>query len=228
MTDVNHIDDTLDLNRRAQCHAALSDVGRLAIVDELRRSDRTPSDLGRLIGVSSNLLAHHLDLLESAGLIGRSKSTGDGRRRYVYLIHDSLALFVRPSPVVAQPALFVCTQNSARSQLAAALWTSLTGEPSQSAGTKPAKRVHRLAISAARRVGLTIEDTPPRHLDTIEPRPRLVITVCDEVHEELSTPENWLHWSVPDPVADRRPAAFDASLRNLRERMIALIGPVAA
>jgi ArsR family transcriptional regulator, arsenate/arsenite/antimonite-responsive transcriptional repressor / arsenate reductase (thioredoxin) len=217
-----------DITRRAQCHAALADPGRLAIVDELLKSDRTPSELGRLIGAPSNLLAHHLDTLETAGLIGRTRSTGDARRRYVHVIHDALPSFSAGSRIAAQPALFLCTRNSARSQLAAALWTAITGKPAQSAGTRPADHIHKLAVSAARRVGLTIGDTPPRHINSLTARPGLTITVCDQVHEELDPPAEWLHWSLPDPVADGHAAAFDASVRTIRKRISALLGPVAA
>src|SRR3954452_9874184 len=112
-----------DLARRARRHAALGDPVRLAIVDELVRSDRAPMELRDRFALESNLLAHHLDVLEAAGLIGRSRSSGDGRRRYVHLLPAALELL---GPVtVPRPArvLFVCTANSARSQLAAALWT---------------------------------------------------------------------------------------------------------
>ena len=225
MTDPNLQSDIV---QRAQRHAALADPGRLAIVDELLTSDRTPSELGRLIGAPSNLLAHHLETLETAGLIGRTRSNGDARRRYVHLIHDHLPGFTCGARIAPQAALFVCTQNSARSQLAAALWTTMTGKAAQSAGTRPADHVHKLAMSAARRAGLSVSDCTPRHLDSIDKRPPLTITVCDQVHEELDPPPDWLHWSLPDPVADGHAAAFDATIRVLRQRITALLGPIAA
>ena len=52
---------------RAAIHAALGDAHRLAIVEALRLSDRAPSELGVALGVPSNLLAHHVDVLEGAG-----------------------------------------------------------------------------------------------------------------------------------------------------------------
>ena len=161
-------------------------------------------------------------------MIGRTRSSGDARRRYVHVIHDSLPGFASGSRIAAQSALFVCTQNSARSQLAAALWTAITAKPALSAGTRPADHVHRLAVSAAHRAGLTLGDPTPRHLDNVAPRPSLTITVCDQVHEELDPPIDWLHWSLPDPVAVGRAAAFDACVRTQRQRITALLGPVAA
>lgn len=105
---------------RAAVHAALGEPVRLAIVDELAASDRSPKELGERLGIPSNLLAHHLDVLEAVGLIKRSASAGDGRRKYIRLDHRPLA---NPAIGGREPrgeVLFLCTHNSARSQLAAA------------------------------------------------------------------------------------------------------------
>ena len=61
----------------------------------------------------------------------------------------------------------MCTHNSARSQLAAALWTQLTNQPADSAGTHPAARVHPGAVAAARRAGLDLTDARPKLLDDV-------------------------------------------------------------
>jgi ArsR family transcriptional regulator, arsenate/arsenite/antimonite-responsive transcriptional repressor / arsenate reductase (thioredoxin) len=216
------VDHRLEL--RAARHAALGDPVRLAIVDELASSDRSPVELRRLVGLESNLLAHHLDVLESVGMISRSRSSGDARRRYVHLVHDSLDDVSPGKRIVPVSALFVCTRNSARSQLAAALWRSLAGLPAESAGTHPADRVHPGAVAAAKRAGLDISMSTPRLLDQFGTLPDLVVTVCDQAHEELAPDGAWLHWSVPDPIADGRPAAFDAALDELRQRIGLLIG----
>jgi ArsR family transcriptional regulator, arsenate/arsenite/antimonite-responsive transcriptional repressor / arsenate reductase (thioredoxin) len=208
---------------RARRHAALGDPTRLAIVDELAASDRAPVELQRLAGIASNLLAHHLDVLEQVGLITRSRSSGDGRRRYVHLNRDALEDLVPGHRVSAQVALFVCTHNSARSQLAAALWTQLTNHPADSAGTRPALRVHPGAVAAARRCGLDLTDARPKRLTDLDARPALVVTVCDRAHEELDPDPAWLHWSIPDPVAAPRRAAFDATVTELRARITGLL-----
>ena len=212
------------LELRAARHAALGDPIRLAIVDELALSDRAPIELRRLVGLESNLLAHHLDVLESVGMINRSRSSGDGRRRYVHLLRDSLRDLSPGRKVVPGRALFVCTRNSARSQLAAALWRSLTGAPAASAGTHPAARVHPGAIAAAKRAGMDISGSMPRTLERVGKLPGIVVTVCDQAHEELAPDDTWLHWSVPDPVTVGSRAAFDAALAELRERIGVLIG----
>ena len=212
------------LESRAARHAALGDPARLAIVDELHQSDRAPVELRRLLGIESNLLAHHLDVLESVGMINRSRSSGDGRRRYVHLLRDSLHDLSPGRRTLPARALFVCTRNSARSQLAAALWWSIAGVPAESAGTHPAARVHTGAIAAAKRAGLDISRAIPRTLDGVRNRPAIVVTVCDQAHEELAPDDTWLHWSVPDPVTDGSSAAFDATVAELRERIGVLIG----
>lgn len=207
------------VEERAAVHAALGDPVRLAMVDELAVADRSPVELRRLVGIESNLLAHHLDVLEGVGLIERSRSSGDGRRRYVHLVRDHLHGLVPGRPVGVGPALFICSANSARSQLAAALWRDLTGAPADSAGTHPAERVHPAAVAAAARAGLDLSGAEPRELTPGEQLPSLVITVCDRAHEEVAGDGSWLHWSIPDPVSVGTKAAFDEALHELRERI---------
>lgn len=215
-------DATSDLRRRAAIHAALGEPARLALVEELTVSDRSPTELATLLGLGSNLLAHHLDVLEAAGVVRRSSSAGDGRRKYVRLapgIASRLLIGGRPP---RGEMLFLCTHNSARSQLAAAMWSSRTGEPASSAGTTPAKRVHRGAIAAARRAGLSLEGATPQHLSTI-PESVQVVTVCDRAHEQLVAKPDWWHWSIADPAVSGNAAAFDTVVEALESRIDALV-----
>jgi ArsR family transcriptional regulator, arsenate/arsenite/antimonite-responsive transcriptional repressor / arsenate reductase (thioredoxin) len=216
--------DNATIEMRAARHAALGDSVRLAIVDELAVSDRAPVELRRLVGIESNLLAHHLDVMESVGMIRRSQSSGDGRRRYIHLVPATLEGLCPAGRIASRRALFVCTRNSARSQLAAALWRSLAGVPAESAGTHPAHRIHPGALAVAKRAGLDLSGSIPRTLDEVGKIPRLVITVCDQAHEELTPNDTWLHWSVADPVVEGSRAAFDAALAELRERIGMLVG----
>ena len=216
--------DPLDL--RAHRFAALGDVLRLRIVDELCVSDRSPIELRRLLNIESNLLTHHLDILEGAGLVVRSRSSSDGRRRYVRLSHVAYgALQLRPM-IQRQRASFICTANSARSQLAAAMWRSLTGAPADSAGTHPADRVHPGALAAAQRFGLDLGVAQPRPMSPSQ-LPALVVTVCDRAHEELGARAGWVHWSVPDPVPQDSTDAFNATVRELTERIQFTVAPAA-
>jgi protein-tyrosine-phosphatase/DNA-binding HxlR family transcriptional regulator len=208
------------IEQRAALHAALGEAVRLAIVEDLAVSDRAPSALAGRFGLTGNLLAHHLDVLERVGLIERTVSSGDRRRRYVRLcthaLRDVAVATARPR---AGRALFVCTHNSARSQMAAALWRKRTGGDATSAGTHPAERVHPGAVAAARRAGLDLTGAVPRPLEPADLRTDLVVTVCDRAHEELDSPAEWLHWSVPDPVDVGTARAFDAALREIDQRI---------
>lgn len=213
-------------NQRVAVHAALADGIRLAVVDELALSDRAPSELRRRLGIESNLLAHHLGVLERVGLVERLASAGDRRRKYLRLVPEVLALAWEPAVrLTADGILFVCTANSARSQLAAALWNAAHDVLATSAGTHPAWRVHPEALRAGARAGLDLAGAVPRSLDDLAHVPDLVVTVCDLAREELARrpPKAViLHWSVPDPAEDGRPAAFDAAVRRLSGRVHAL------
>lgn len=211
-----------EIDARAARHAALGDPVRLAIVDELRMSDRSPVDLRERLGIESNLLTHHLDVLEQVGLIERTRSSGDGRRRYVHLLSDAVP-FVDPCcEVTLGSALFVCTANSARSQLAAALWEAETGHRARSAGTEPAEAVATGAVAAAARAGLDLAHATPTDLTSIGRRPALVVTVCDRAHERLDAESEWLHWSITDPVPVGSAEAFDRVVDELRDRIARL------
>lgn len=215
------------LERRAAIHHALGEPHRLAVVDALRLSDRSPSELRQLTELPSNLLAFHLDVLEAAGLVTRRRSEGDARRRYVSLQPGALAGVAPAVSVTAERVVFVCTRNSARSQLAAALWERRTGLPRLSAGTAPADRVHPLAVVVGAHHGLTVGDTP-RHLDDLDVVPDLVVSVCDRAREgrrSWSAPQ--LHWSVPDPVRGERDA-FERAFAQLDERVARLAGAAGA
>jgi ArsR family transcriptional regulator, arsenate/arsenite/antimonite-responsive transcriptional repressor / arsenate reductase (thioredoxin) len=211
------------IERQAAVHAALGEPVRLAIVEQLAISDWAPSALSAQFGLTGNLLAHHLDVLERVGLITRQVSAGDRRRRYVRLERRLLGdLAVGTHGRRGGRAVFVCTKNSARSQLAAALWRNRTGDDATIAGTHPADRVHPGAVGAAKRAGLDIQGARPRALRRADTRVDVVVTVCDRAHEELDASPEWLHWSIPDPVEAGRDRAFDATLAELDHRIAAI------
>lgn len=214
------------LAARAAMHAALGDPVRLAVVDDLVASDRSPKELCARLGLASNLLAHHLDVLEEVGLVVRVTSAGDRRRKYVRLVREPLASLGIGPRRPRGDVLFLCSHNSARSQLAAALWRARTGRPAASAGTHPAPRVHRGAVAAARRAGLDLAGAEPTALGPI-PADTQVVTVCDRAHEELEPAADWWHWSIPDPVETGTAAAFDAVVTDLEARIAAITPPPA-
>ena len=211
---------TMEVADRARMHAALADPHRLAIVDSLALGDRTPRELGELVSLPTNLLAHHLRVLDEAGLIERRASSGDGRRRYVLLRPDRLGALVPALAVAGGTVLFVCTHNSARSQFAAALWHVRTGEDADSAGADPAPRVHPAAVRAARPLGVDLAGRTPKGYEDVAAAPDLVVSVCDRAREAgVPFDAAALHWSVPDPVADGRRTAFDAAFAEICQRV---------
>lgn len=206
-----------EIERRAARHAALADPARLRIVDLLGLGDHSPSELQSALDVSSSLLAHHLNALDEAGLIERSRSEADRRRSYVRLVPHAFDDLVPSSSARVERVVFVCSANSARSQLAEALWRTLSGIPVASAGTHPAVAIHPGAIDVARRHGLAL-DGAPTPLTEVLRTGDFLITVCDVAHEEIPG-EVRAHWSVPDPVRVGSPEAFTAAYDELARRI---------
>jgi protein-tyrosine-phosphatase len=197
------------------------------IADALALSDRTPGELRHLTGADWNLLAHHLGVLEDAGLVERHRSEGDGRRRYVRLRPGALDGLTPAASVVVRRPLFVCTHNSARSQFAAALWRETTGDSADSAGSRPADQVHPLAVKAAKAHGVDLRGARPRGYDDVDPEPGIVVSVCDralEARPPFEAPS--LHWSVPDPSGGDI-AAFRRAFTDIAQH-VERLGRVAA
>ena len=182
-------------------------------------SDKTPGELRELIGTDWNLLAHHLSVLEDAGVVERHRSEGDGRRRYVRLRARALDHLAPATMGAVGRPLFVCTHNSARSQFAAALWRKQTGTEGDSAGSQPAPRVHPLAVKVAWAHDIDLRKARPQGYDEVTTAPDVVVSVCDRALEarppfDLPT----LHWSVPDP-SDRDETAFRDAFADIAERV---------
>ncbi len=191
--------EIIPLERRAAVHAALAEPARLAVVDALALGDASTGELGAALDLPSNLLAHHLRVLEEAGVVQRARSEADRRRTYVRLVPRALEVL---GPAVARPVLaarvvFVCTRNSARSQLAAAL---------------------RRAISTARRHGLILGAQRTTSVRDVLRTGDLVVAVCDNAYEQLNRRPQ-LHWSVPDPVRPDTDDAFESAFAEIAARV---------
>jgi protein-tyrosine-phosphatase len=212
---------------RVARHAALADPARLRIVDLLTLGDFSPTELQAELGMSSNLLAHHLRTLEDAGLATRHRSEADKRRSYLRLAAGALDGLVPGAVHGADRILFVCTRNSARSQLAAALWRGASSIPSVSAGTHPADRIAPGAVDAARRHGLDLPNLAPRSLDEVAGEADFIVTVCDNAHEELAG-LGGIHWSIPDPLRLGTKDAFDHAFEDISRRITDLAPRITA
>lgn len=129
--------------------------------------------------------------------------------------------------------LFLCTGNSARSQIAQALLTHLGGRrfEAESAGTAPADRVNPGALEALAEAGVPWRGHPPRRADGLEQESwDLVVTVCDDARESCPIfPQAAIvvHWGMPDPAAvedgPARRQAFADTVRLLRTRITRLV-----
>lgn len=212
--------ERVSLAERAKIYAALGDPARLAIVDMLVAGDAAPGELGSALQIPTNLVAHHLKVLQDAGLVVRTRSEGDRRRTYVQLVAGALAAVATPALSAAPRVVFVCTQNSARSQLAAAIWTRRSHVPAVSAGTEPADRVHPRAIRVARRHGLKPDTWRTAQVGDVVRRDDLIIAVCDNAHEHLPAQARpRLHWSVRDPATVDTDAAFESAYNEISARI---------
>jgi protein-tyrosine-phosphatase len=103
--------------------------------------------------------------------------------------------------------LFLCTGNSARSQIAQALLEHRSGGTIEalSAGSHP-KPLHPNAVRVMQRRGIDISTNRTKHFDEYaDQRFDLVITLCDRVREvcpEFASHPQLVHWSIPDPARE--------------------------
>jgi protein-tyrosine-phosphatase len=110
-----------------------------------------------------------------------------------------------------------------------ALWMSLCPGPqiwsssSRRVTTRPAG-----ALAAARRHELPMAPVAPRRLTDVLAPEDLVVAVCDNAYEEMRSPVDWLHWSIPDPGAQTDERAFDHAIAELDERIFRLLPALTA
>jgi ArsR family transcriptional regulator, arsenate/arsenite/antimonite-responsive transcriptional repressor / arsenate reductase (thioredoxin) len=223
----------------------LSDPLRWQLVVELGRSDRRVGELVELTGKPQNLVSYHLGELRHAGVVSARRSSADGRDVYYRAdlfrcrdllgeaglsLHSGLSLTPAPSadvePRRARPRLlFLCTGNSARSQIAEALVEHRSGGTveARSAGSHP-KPLHPNAVRVMAERGVDISRRPTKSLTRFA-RQRFdrVITLCDKVREicpEFPGAPIAAHWSIADPAAsgDSDKATYPA-FRNVADEI---------
>jgi protein-tyrosine-phosphatase len=185
-------------------------------------------ELTGLVGEPQNLVSYHLGKLRDGRLVSARRSSADRRDAYYTVdlariggllsatgrgLHPGLRL-TRASPDGAAPGavraakvLFLCTGNSARSQMAEALAIARSGGAIEaySAGSHP-KPLHPNAVRVMRdEYGLDLAGHVSKHLDVfIDQRFDWVISLCDRVREVCPPfpghPET-IHWSIANPAA---------------------------
>ena len=224
---------------------------RWQILLALSRSDCRAEELVEQIQQSHNLISYHLKCLQLQQIVSQRRSTADGREIYFSLNLDQLRQMytqagqaLHPSvgdPVhkrSAQPeslegspthVLFLCTHNSARSQMAEGLLRKLGGHQVEvfSAGSEPTS-IHPLAIKVMNGRGIDLRSHRTKHLEEFEGQSfDYVITVCDRVREACPVfpgDPTQIHWSFPDPAAidgnlQKQERGFEDTARELTNRI---------
>lgn len=197
---------------------------RWRLLTELARSDRLVHELSESVGEPQNLISYHLAKLRDGRLVTARRSSADRRDTYYALelariggglsraggtLHPGLRLMprtddnIRPRPA---KVLFLCTGNSARSQMAEAL---LRGRShgvvkAYSAGSDP-KPLHANALRVMREAhGLDLSAYASKHLKMFAGRQfDWVISLCDRVREvcpQFPGHPQTIHWSIPNPA----------------------------
>jgi ArsR family transcriptional regulator, arsenate/arsenite/antimonite-responsive transcriptional repressor / arsenate reductase (thioredoxin) len=219
---------------------------RWRLLRELAYSDRRVRELCELVDEPQSLVSYHLGELRHAGLVRAHRSSFDGRQTYYSAdlsrcgealagvggaLHPGLRLVAstpeldRARPQGAHASvLFLCTGNSARSQMAEALTEKRAGESvvAVSAGSAP-KPVHPNAVKVMRTYGVDLAGRPSKHLsDFAGRRFDYVVSLCDRVREvcpPLPGPPETIHWSIADPTreGDSDTATYAAFERTAAE-----------
>ena len=234
----------------------LADEQRWRLLQELARSDRKVSELTELLGKPQNLVSYHLATLRDAGIVSTRRSSADRRDSYYRMdmrrcadllcevgpaLQPGLRVdwFIPGAPEGRRPrrkptVLFLCTGNSARSQMAEALLEHRSGGTirARSAGSHP-RPLHANAVRVMAERGIDISAHTTKHLDRfMQMRFDRVITLCDKVREicpEFPGAARTAHWSMPDPASEGATdetsyAAFKRTAEDLESRIPFLIG----
>jgi len=223
----------------------IADARRWRLLGELAAGDLRVHELVDRVESPQNLVSYHLRQLRDAGLVSR-QSAADGRDSYYRLevarfaqelgavgtaLHPGLRLTVyAPAPTrgptrrVRPRVLFLCTGNSARSQIAEALLRhrSAGAVDARSAGSHP-KALHPHAVRAMAERGIDISGAATKHHRRFA-RLHLdcVVTLCDRVREVCPAfpgDPTVSHWSTADPalVGDAGDASYPAFVRTADE-----------
>lgn len=225
---------------------------RWKLIRALTLSDYRVQELVSMVGRPLNLVSYHLKQLREHGLVSERRSSADARDVYYHLDLERLhALYVTSGEALhpllgSSPGtmlnnhsdesttrvLFLCTHNSARSQMAEGIARALgKGRIAAfSAGSEPAT-VHPDAVRVLADMGIDISQQHSRHLEEFsDQRFDYIITTCDRMREACpmfpDDPER-IHWSFPDPAMiddpDERYKQFHVIARELVTRIHHLI-----
>jgi ArsR family transcriptional regulator, arsenate/arsenite/antimonite-responsive transcriptional repressor / arsenate reductase (thioredoxin) len=218
---------------------------RWRLLSELARSDRRVGELCELAGQRQSLVSYHLRQLRDGEVVSARRSLADGRDTYYVLelarcgellvgagaaLHPGLGSHAgREHGFPAASVLFLCTGNSARSQMAEALTGQMSAGAvsAASAGSHP-KPLHPNAVRVMRERGIDLAGRRSKHLGEFTGRRfDYVISLCDRVREicpEFPGTPRAIHWSVRDPAQepgtdDETLPAFERTAAELESRI---------
>jgi thioredoxin type arsenate reductase len=214
----------------------------------LAYSDYRVQELVSQLNQPANLVSYHLRKLREQHLVSERRSTADGRDVFYTLNLDRMsqlymatgeALHPALNPTESKPqankgvnppkrVLFLCTHNSARSQMAEGILRYYGGDRVEafSAGNEPGQ-VKPEAIQTMADMGIDISNQRSKHLDEFNGQSfDYIITVCDRANETCpifpGDPKR-IHWSFPDPTAvddsKERTRAFQQIAQELTRRI---------
>lgn len=200
---------------------------RWQILLALSKSDHRVEELVQKIKEPPNLISYHLKQLRLQRIVTERRSSSDSRDIYYSLNMEQFQQFYFQAgqalhPALRQPAspptiegsirsvtsvrvLFLCTYNSARSQMAEGLLRKLGGDQVEvfSAGSEPTS-IHPLTVKVMSGLGIDLSEHRSKHLNEfIGQTFDYVITVCDRVREVcpiFPADHEPIHWSIPDPA----------------------------
>lgn len=204
---------------------------RWSMLSRLARSDYRVQELVAFLQLPQNLVSYHLRQLREGCLVTERKSSADERSIYYSLdLEQFRTLYLQAGeqlhPAITEAVahlgdgeqqemiphrvplsvLFLCTRNSARSQMAEALLRHLSHGAIDvvSAGSHPAEHVHPLVTRVMEHVGIDMSQARPKHFEAFRGQHfDTIVTVCDRVREVCPAfpddPER-IHWSFPDPT----------------------------
>jgi ArsR family transcriptional regulator, arsenate/arsenite/antimonite-responsive transcriptional repressor / arsenate reductase (thioredoxin) len=200
---------------------------RWNLLQLLSHSDYRVQDLVGKLQLPQNLISYHLKQLRQGQLVTERRSSADERFIFYSLDVERFQGLYLAAGSTLHPAvtggtvpqlpdelgahvplrvLFLCTENSARSQMAEALLRHLSHGTVEafSAGSIPAAQVHPLARRCMEERGIDMSQAVPKHFEMFLGQPfDAIVTVCDRVMESCPTfpgdPER-VHWSFLDPA----------------------------
>ena len=208
---------------------ALAHEVRWKILLFLAHSDHTVAEIVRFLGQPQNMVSYHLRKLREQRVVTERRSSADSRDVYYSLDLDRFRLLYQATGAMLHPALrsadlvrerstwqfpdpslrilFLCTHNSARSQMAEGLVRHVSQQAItvSSAGSHPTT-LHPFAKRVMAALDIDISQQRSKAVEEVEDQAfDYIVTVCDRMREVCPSfpghPE-MIHWSIPDPTEE--------------------------